>query len=151
MAQRGETGTSAAPGGDGRVGRFNAPVTVPQMLMRLVSLLLRPTPGSLAVGFLVAASLPRGGAPLGVCAKTYRPDEPLWRDLPTRRLTRLNGMGLRAVGGDVAGQCPGLRLLPYATRERYPDQGPGLGGNWGLPGRCAVGQPSRGSGPITRR
>ena len=57
MAQRGETGTSAAPGGDGRVGRFNAPVTVPQMLMRLVSLLLRPTPGSLAVGFVVAASL----------------------------------------------------------------------------------------------
>ncbi|MDT5133705.1 MAG: hypothetical protein QOE41_3016, partial [Mycobacterium sp.] len=55
MARRGETGTSAAPVGDVRVSASDAPVTAPQM--RVLSLLLRPTAGSLAVGIVVAASL----------------------------------------------------------------------------------------------
>jgi signal transduction histidine kinase len=55
MAQRGETGTSAAPGGDGRVSASDAPVTAPHL--RLLSMLLRPTAGSLALGIVVAVSL----------------------------------------------------------------------------------------------
>jgi signal transduction histidine kinase len=55
MARRGETRTSAAPVGDDRLNASDAPVKAPQM--RVLSLLLRPTAGSLAVGIVVAASL----------------------------------------------------------------------------------------------
>jgi signal transduction histidine kinase len=48
---------SAAPVGDGRVSASDAPVTAPPMPTRLLSLVLRPTAGSLAVGIVVAASL----------------------------------------------------------------------------------------------
>jgi hypothetical protein len=54
MARRRETRSSAAPVADGRLVQ-DAPVVPPPM--RLLSLLLRPTAGSLAVGIVVAVSL----------------------------------------------------------------------------------------------
>jgi signal transduction histidine kinase len=46
-----------APVDDGRLSAADAPVTAPPMRMRLLSWVLRPTSGSLAVGIVVAASL----------------------------------------------------------------------------------------------